>query len=257
MAWVRYGRAAQPSQPDLAPALQRRRKSPLAVGTAIDYKKGMRLLLVEDTDELAQSVMRFLRAEGHAVDHAPDAATAAEAMAVAEYACVILDLGLPDGSGLDVLKARRRAGDRTPVLIATARDQISDRIAGLDAGADDYVVKPFDLHELSARIRANARRGQGLPETRIALDGLEVDRAAGRIWKAGQELRLTSREWALFDALLGARGRVLTKAALEDALYAFDATIEGNAVEVYISRLRTKLGPSVIETRRGLGYVLP
>lgn len=217
----------------------------------------MRLLLVEDTPELAQSVLRFLRAEGHAVDHAPDAATATEAMAVADYACVILDLGLPDGSGLEVLKARRRAGDRTPVLIATARDQISDRIAGLDAGADDYVVKPFDLRELSARIRAHARRAQGVPETRLHLAGLEVDRAAGRIWHQGQEIRLTAREWALFDALLGARGRVLAKPVLEDALYAFDSLVEGNAVEVYVSRLRQKLGPGVIETRRGLGYVVP
>ena len=217
----------------------------------------MRLLLVEDTDELAQSVLRFLRAEGHAVDHAPDVATAAEAMAVADYACVILDLGLPDGSGLDLLRRRRMAGDRTPILIATARDQISDRIAGLDAGADDYVVKPFDLHELSARIRAHARRGQGLPETRVAVAGLEVDRAAARVWKDRADIRLTSREWAVFDALLGARGRVLSKPVLEEVLGSFDAAIEGNAVEVYISRLRSKLGPGVIETRRGLGYVLP
>ncbi|MCL7466502.1 response regulator transcription factor [Phaeovulum sp. NW3] len=217
----------------------------------------MRLLLVEDTAELAQSVLRFLRAEGHAVDHAADAATAAEAMALADYACVILDLGLPDGSGLDLLRARRRAGDRTPVLIATARDQISDRIAGLDAGADDYVVKPFDLHELAARIRAHARRAQGVPQTRVQVAGLEVDRAAARLWRDGAEVRLTAREWALFDALLGARGRVLPKAALEEALYAFDDAIEGNAVEVYVSRLRQKLGASVIETRRGLGYVLP
>lgn len=216
----------------------------------------MRLLLVEDTDDLAQSVLRFLRTEGHAVDHAPDAATAEEAVAVADYACVILDLGLPDGSGLDLLRGWRRAGNRTPVLIATARDQISDRIAGLDAGADDYVVKPFDLRELSARIRAHARRGQGLPETRIAVAGLEVDRAAARLWQDGAEVRLTAREWALFDALLGARGRVLPKAALEEALGSFDAAIEGNAVEVYVSRLRTKLGAGVIETRRGLGYVL-
>jgi two-component system OmpR family response regulator len=217
----------------------------------------MRLLLVEDTPDLAQSVLQFLRAEGHAVDHAPDAATAEEAMAIADYACVILDLGLPDRPGLEVLRARRRAGDRTPVLIATARDQISDRIAGLDAGADDYVVKPFDLGELSARIRAHARRGQGLPETRISLAGLEVDRAAARVWRAGDEIRLTSREWALFDALLGARGRVLSKAVLEEVLSSFDALIEGNAVEVYVSRLRTKLGAGVIETRRGLGYILP
>lgn len=217
----------------------------------------MRLLLVEDTDELAQSVLRFLRGEGHAVDHAPDLATAAAAMAVADYACVILDLGLPDGSGLDLLRTRRRAGDRTPILIATARDQISDRIAGLDAGADDYVVKPFDLREVSARIRAHARRGQGLPEARLAVSGLEVDRATARVWKDGAEIRLTSREWAVFDALLGARGRLLSKTALEDVLGSFDAMIEGNAVEVYVSRLRSKLGAAVIETRRGLGYVLP
>lgn len=217
----------------------------------------MRLLLVEDTEDLARTVLRFLRAEGHAVDHAADAATAEEALAMAEYACVILDLGLPDRSGLELLKARRRSGDRTPMLIATARDQISDRIAGLDAGADDYVVKPFDLGELSARIRAHARRGQGLPATRLQLGPFEVDRAAARLWRDGAEIRLTAREWAVFDALLGARGRVLPKSVLEEVLGSFDTIIEGNAVEVYVSRLRGKLGPGIIETRRGLGYILP
>ncbi|MFN3845156.1 MAG: response regulator transcription factor [Paracoccaceae bacterium] len=217
----------------------------------------MRLLLVEDTADLALSVLRFLRAEGHAVDHACDIDTAQTALSVADYACVILDLGLPDGSGLEVLKRLRRSGNRTPVIIATARDQISDRIAGLDAGADDYVVKPFDLRELSARIRAHARRGQGLPETRLQIDGLEVDRSAAKVWRDGTEVRLTSREWAVLEALLGARGRVLSKAVLEDTLYAFDAPVEGNAVEVYVSRLRQKLGSGVIETRRGLGYVVP
>ncbi|MFN3645394.1 MAG: response regulator transcription factor [Gemmobacter sp.] len=217
----------------------------------------MRLLFVEDNPELAQSALRFLQAEGHVVDHAPDAATARAARDVAEYACVVLDLGLPDGSGLSVLRGWRAAGDRTPVIIATAREQISDRIAGLDAGADDYVLKPYDLHELAARIRAHARRGQGAPEARLQVAGLEVDRAAARLWRDGAEVRLTAREWALFDALLGARGRVLSKAALEEALSSFDAAIEGNAVEVYVSRLRQKLGASVIETRRGLGYVLP
>lgn len=216
----------------------------------------MRLLLVEDSPDLAAAVLLFLRGEGHAVDHAPDAESAETALRVGDYACVVLDLGLPDRPGLSVLRAARARGDRTPFLIATAYDQISDRIAGLDAGADDYVVKPYDMRELSARIRAHARRGQGLPETRIALGTLEIDRAAARAWRGGEEIRLTSREWAVLDALLGARGRVLSKAALEEALYAFDAQIEGNAVEVYVSRLRQKIGADCIETRRGLGYVL-
>ncbi|MCB5410759.1 response regulator [Pseudogemmobacter faecipullorum] len=217
----------------------------------------MRLLLVEDSEDLALSVLRFLQSQGHAVDHVSDAAGAEAALLTGEYACVILDLGLPDGSGLTVLKAARGRRDRTPVIIATALDQISDRIAGLDAGADDYVVKPFDLQELAARVRAHARRGQGLPETRIALGDLQIDRAAARIWRGDEEIRLTSREWALFEALIGARGRVLSKAVLEEALYAFDARIEGNAVEVYISRLRQKIGAERILTRRGLGYLLP
>lgn len=216
----------------------------------------MRLLLVEDNQDLAASVLSFLRSEGHAVDLAPTAADAEDAMAVGDYACIILDLGLPDGSGLDLLRHWRRAANRTPVLIATAYDQISDRIAGLDCGADDYIVKPYDFRELAARIRAHARRGEGQPEVRISLGDLQVDRAAARLWRGETEIRLTSREWALFDALLGARGRVQPKSRLEDALYAFDAQIEGNAVEVYISRLRQKIGADLIETRRGLGYVL-
>lgn len=216
----------------------------------------MRLLLVEDNQDLAASVLNFLRSEGHAVDLAPTAADAEDAMAVGDYACIILDLGLPDGSGLDLLRHWRRVANRTPVLIATAYDQISDRIAGLDCGADDYIVKPYDFRELAARIRAHARRGEGQPEVRISLGDLQVDRAAARLWRGETEIRLTSREWALFDALLGARGRVQPKSRLEDALYAFDAQIEGNAVEVYISRLRQKIGADLIETRRGLGYVL-
>lgn len=216
----------------------------------------MRLLLVEDTADLAETLARHLRAEGHAVDLAGDAETARTALAVGDYACVILDLGLPDGSGLDVLRARRDRGDRTPVIIATARDQISDRIAGLDAGADDYVVKPFDLHELSARIRAHARRAQGVPETRIVLGALEVDRALARVWRAGAEVRLTAREWALFELLLSRPGQIFPKRDLEDRLYSFDDEIGSNTLEVHISRLRKKLGARVIETERGLGYRL-
>lgn len=217
----------------------------------------MRVLLVEDEADIADAVLRFLRAQGHAVDHAPDLDTARSALAVADYGAVLLDLALPDGSGLDLLRGLRRNGDRVPVLIATARDRIADRIAGLDAGADDYVVKPYDLAEIEARLRALARRASGDPSPESRVGGLTVDRAGARLFRDGDEIRLTSREWALFDALLSARGRVLSKQVLEDRLYAFDNAIEGNAVEVYVSRLRTKLGAAAIQTRRGLGYLIP
>ena len=217
----------------------------------------MRLLIVEDAAGLAAALARHLGAEGHAVDIAATLKEAADSVAVADYALILLDLGLPDGSGLDFLRRLRAGGDATPVIVATARDQISDRIAGLDAGADDYVVKPYDLAELAARIRANARRAQDAPAPVIELGGVTVDRARRRIFAGGEEKRLTQREWALFDTLLGARGRVLGKQALEEALYTFDDEIEGNAVEVYVSRLRRKLGADVIETRRGLGYLIP
>lgn len=143
------------------------------------------------------------------------------------------------------------------MIIISARDQISDRIAELDAGADDYVVKPINLGEVAARIRATARRGQGASSTEITLGPFRVDRARAEVSRDGAEIRLTSREWSVLDALLASRGRVLAKSALEEALYSFDDEIEGNAVEVYISRLRSKLGKDIIETRRGLGYVLP
>lgn len=217
----------------------------------------MRLLLIEDNEDLARSLCRFLSLQGHAVDHVRELASAEAALRTGDFACVLLDLGLPDGSGLQILREMRARQDRTPVIITTALEQIRDRIAGLDAGADDYLVKPFDLQEIAARIRANARRGQGVPETRIQIGDLQIDRSAARVWRDAKEIRLTSREWALLDALLGARGRVLSKDMLENALYAFDAEIEGNAVEVYISRLRQKIGAEQILTRRGLGYLLP
>lgn len=217
----------------------------------------MRVLLVEDEADIADAVLRFLRGQGHAVDHAVDLETARAALDVAAFDAIVLDLALPDGSGLDLLREQRRAGNRVPVLIATARDQVSERIAGLDAGADDYVVKPYDLSEVEARLRAHGRRASGDPATESRVGDLTVDRAGARLFRAGAEIRLTSREWALFDALLSARGRVLSKQVLEDRLYAFDDAVEGNAVEVYVSRLRTKLGAHAIETRRGLGYLIP
>lgn len=217
----------------------------------------MRILVIEDETDIADPLQRFLQREGHAVDVAGDLATAEAALAVAGFDAVLLDLALPDGSGLDLLRRERRAGNRVPVIIATARDQISDRIAGLDAGADDYVVKPYDLGEVEARLRAHGRRAGGDPASETMLDGeLRIDRARARLFRNGTEIRLTSREWAVFEALLGARGRVLSRRVLEDRLYAFEDEIAGNAVEVYISRLRGKLGAGIIQTRRGLGYLI-
>lgn len=216
----------------------------------------MRLLVVEDTEDLADALLRHLRGEGHAVDHVATVAEAAAAFRTTDYAAAVLDLGLPDGSGLDLLRAERARGNRTPILIATARDRISDRIAGLDAGADDYVVKPFDLAEIEARLRAHVRRATAAGATEVGLGVLRVDLAGGRVYGPDGEIRLTAREWAVLALLVAARGRVQSRAMLEDALYSFDEEIAGNAVEVYVSRLRGKLGPDVIETRRGLGYLV-
>ncbi|PZX16984.1 two-component system OmpR family response regulator [Palleronia aestuarii] len=216
----------------------------------------MRILLVEDAADLGAAIADHLRRAGHAVDHVTTRDEAEAAWDVADYASVLLDLGLPDGSGLDLLRARRRSGDRTPVVIATAYDQISDRIAGLDAGADDYVVKPYDPDEVEARLRAVARRADGLAASEIAIGPLVIDRARARVRRGDVEIRLTSREWAVLDALVSARGRILSRTALEERLFAFDDDIAGNAVEVYISRLRSKIGRELIETRRGLGYAL-
>lgn len=218
---------------------------------------GMRILFVEDAAELGAAVAGHLRRAGHAVDLVATRDEAEAAWDVATYAAVLLDLGLPDGSGLALLRDRRGARDATPVVIATALDQISDRIAGLDAGADDYVVKPYDPGEVEARLRAVARRADGLSGSEVAVGPLVVDRARARVRREGVEIRLTSREWAVLDALISARGRILSRAALEDRLFAFDEEIAGNAVEVYISRLRSKIGRDLVETRRGLGYSLP
>ncbi|WP_299362030.1 response regulator transcription factor [uncultured Paracoccus sp.] len=217
----------------------------------------MRVLLVEDEADIADALARFLRAQGHAVDHAPDLGTAQAALDVAKFDAILLDIALPDGSGLTLLRDQRRGKNRVPVIIATARDQISERIAGLDAGADDYVVKPYDLAEIAARLRAHGRRASGDPAAESYVGTLKVDRAGARLFRGADEIRLTSREWALFDALLSARGRVLSKQVLEDRLYAYGDAVEGNAVEVYVSRLRSKIGADAIQTRRGLGYLIP
>ncbi len=161
---------------------------------------------------------------------------------------------LPDGRGIDFLRSHRVKGDVTPVIILTALDQITDRIAGLNAGADDYLVKPFDLNELSARLGAVARRYAGNPNPIVNIAGLDVDLAAKTILKAGMSIDLTAREWSLFDALIQRPGALLSKAQLEERLYSFNEDIESNTIEVYVSRLRKKLGKDTVETVRGVGY---
>jgi two-component system OmpR family response regulator len=214
----------------------------------------MRILLIEDDEALAGAVREQIAADGHAVDCAHRLGDAKDDVRAVAYDLILLDLMLPDGRGLDFLKALRKAGDVTPVIILTARDQISDRIAGLNAGADDYLVKPFDLHELSARVAAVSRRYSGNPNPLLRLGELEIDLAGRSVRSEGRPVALTAREWALFEALIQHPGAILSKSQLENRLYAFDADIESNTIEVHVSRLRKKLGQNVIETVRGIGY---
>ena len=216
----------------------------------------MRILLIEDDEILGGAVREQIAADGHAVDWARRLGDAEDSLRAAAYDLILLDLMLPDGRGLNLLRRRRAAGDVTPVIILTARDQISDRISGLNAGADDYLVKPFDLSEFSARVAAVSRRYSGNPNPLIKLGDLEIDLAARAIYRQGRPLDLTAREWALFEALLQRPGAILSKSQLEDRLYSFDAEIESNTIEVHVSRLRKKLGQPTIETVRGVGYRL-
>jgi len=216
----------------------------------------MRLLLVEDDEDLGAAVREQVAADGHAVDWSRLLDDAEDSVRSVSYDLVLLDLMLPDGSGLDFLRHLRGSGAATPVIILTARDRISDRIAGLNAGADDYLVKPFDLSELSARVAAVARRYAGNPNPVLKLGELEIDLAARTVLRAGQAADLTAREWALLEALAQRPGAILSKSQLEDRLYAFEAEIESNTIEVHVSRLRKKLGHHAIDTVRGLGYRL-
>ncbi len=216
----------------------------------------MRMLLVEDDHALGQAVRDQCVADGHSVDWVNGVVDAKAAILSAPFELVLLDLMLPDGRGLDFLKARRAAGDATPVIVLTARDQISDRIAALDAGADDYLVKPFDLFELSARIRAVGRRYAGNPNPLVVIADLEIDLAARSIRRSGKMVQLTRREWSLFEAFVLRPSQLMSKAQLEERLYSFDAEVESNTIEVYVGRLRRKLGADIIETVRGMGYRL-
>lgn len=216
----------------------------------------MRILLVEDDKMIGEAVRDHVIAANHAVDWVGNLGNADAAIGPVDYGLVLLDLQLPDGSGVDFLKRLRSRGMKMPVIILTARDQISDRIEGLNAGADDYLVKPFNLEELEARILAVARRYDANPHPIVRIADIEIDRPQHKLSVAGEAIILTSREWAVLDLLTARPGSIVSKDRIEEALYAFGSEIESNTVEVYVSRLRKKIGKDRIRTARGIGYTL-
>lgn len=216
----------------------------------------MRILLIEDDKIIGSAVREQIDADGHSVDWVQRLDSAHDALGGAVFDLILLDLMLPDGRGIGFLKSLRATGSKVPVMILSALDQISDRIEGLNAGADDYLVKPFDLSELSARIGAVARRYSGNPNPIISFQDLMIDLAARRVLRAGKSIALTAREWVLFEAFLQNPTRLFGKSQLEERLYSFDSDVDSNTVEVHISHLRKKLGALVITTERGLGYRL-
>ncbi len=216
----------------------------------------MRILLVEDSVSLGECVREQIAEDGHAVDWMQTLAHAKTCVASTKYDLILLDLMLPDGKGINFLKSLRKSGDSTAVIILTALDQLTDRIEGLNAGADDYLIKPFDLAELSARVAAVARRYTGNPNPLLHVNGFDIDLINHTVHSGGTLIDLTAREWALLQALLQHPGTLLSRPQLEDHLYEFGAEIESNTVEVHISRLRKKLGKDTIETVRGMGYRL-
>jgi two-component system OmpR family response regulator len=217
----------------------------------------MRILLVEDNRAIGEAVRAHVAGGGHAVDWAQDLAAARDDLAVAQYDLILLDLGLPDGNGIDLLRGLRRGGSGVAILILSAQDQIAARIAALNEGADDYLTKPFDLSELAARIAAVARRYAGQPQTEQAFGALSIDLTNHLVTRDQKSVDLSSREWAVLARLVQRPGAVVAKAEIEEALYAFGAEVESNTVEVYVSRLRKKLGRDAISTLRGVGYQVP
>jgi two-component system OmpR family response regulator/two-component system response regulator QseB len=217
----------------------------------------MRILLVEDDPELGDGLTIGLRQCGFAVDWLRDGNSADQALQTETFDLVVLDLGLPRLTGMDVLKRARGRGQTMPILILTARDATGDKVSGLDGGADDYLVKPIDLDELSARIRALTRRSAGRAAPLLTHGELAIDPAARRVTLAGQEIELSSREFSLLQMLLENAGRVLTRTQLEQSVYGWRDEPDSNALEVHIHHLRKKLGGDLIRTLRGVGYTIP
>jgi len=217
----------------------------------------MRILLVEDDSLLGDGVRAGLGQSGFTVDWVRDGVAGELALKTGEYSGVVLDLGLPRLSGLELLQRLRSGGNKVPVLILTARDRVEDRIRGLDGGADDYLVKPFDLHELAARLRALVRRASGEAAPRLRVGDIELDPAARSVNFRGQPVELSLREFALLQELMLNAGRVLSREQLAQRLYAWGEEIESNAIEVHVHHLRKKLAPELLRTVRGVGYMLP
>ena len=216
----------------------------------------MRLLLLEDDPLLGDGLSAYLRAEGHVVDWCRSLAQAS-ALHGEPFDALLVDWQLPDGSGLDWLRARRRAGDGTPALMLTARDRVAERVQALDGGADDYLVKPFAPEELAARLRARGRRLGAEGAAPHRLGEVEIDLGARSVRLAGRRIELTAREWAVLEALLRRAGRIVGKDELERLVLGFESELASNALEVHVSALRRKLGRDLIETVRGLGYRVP
>jgi two-component system, OmpR family, response regulator QseB len=216
----------------------------------------MRLLLAEDDPMIGAAVREGLRQDGFAVDWVRDGHAAMLALAEQVHDLLVLDLGLPRKDGLDVLAAMRRTGDARPVLVLTARDAVADRVEGLDAGADDYMVKPFELSELAARLRALLRRGAGRAVPVIVHGALELNPATREVRLAGEPVALSAREFALLEALLARPGAILSRSQLEDKVYGWKDEIESNAVDVHIHALRRKLGTGAIRNVRGVGWMI-
>ena len=217
----------------------------------------MRILLVEDSTDLSEALLERFRSEGHAIDLESDGAEAEALLRHARFDVVILDINLPSMNGYDILRAKRARGDRTPVLVLTARSEIDDRIVGLDTGADDYMVKPVDFREISARCRALVRRRSGEASNVFVQGDFAFDRGARRASLAGADLELRHREVQVLELFLGQLDRVLTKDEVADRIYSFDEAPSLNAVEQTMTRLRKKLegSPILIRTIRGLGYI--
>jgi len=217
----------------------------------------MRLLFVEDDHMIGETVVDILRAENFAVDWIKDGLSAQAVLRTQDYDLLILDLALPGKDGLEVLRALRGAKSQLPVLVATARDAVEQRIAGLNAGADDYVLKPYDLGELLARVRALLRRAAGRAEPVYEHMGVTLNPATREATVGGRPVLLSSREWAVLEPLIARPGAVLSRAQLEEKIFGFDDSIASNAVEVYVHGLRKKLGANLIQNVRGLGYLVP